>query len=72
MERLCAGVSETSGGIKQMRRRQRYATREQSTVPDMPPIPAPPPPRKGECPHCRRHIGRGVAFHVKHCRKRHV
>jgi len=22
---------------------------------------------KGECPHCRVHIGRGIAFHVRKC-----
>lgn len=25
---------------------------------------------KGVCPHCRKHIGRGIAIHRKHCKAR--
>tara|TARA_R110000787_G_scaffold102836_5_gene209022 strand:+ start:465 stop:587 length:123 start_codon:yes stop_codon:yes gene_type:complete len=24
--------------------------------------------KKGECPHCGVHIGRGIAFHIKRCK----
>lgn len=30
-----------------------------------PPVPLP----KGTCPHCRQHIGRGVHFHARRCKK---
>jgi hypothetical protein len=47
-----------------MRRRQILAMRQAQQQPVQHPVEV----AKGACPKCQKHIGKGIAFHIKGCK----
>jgi len=55
-------IAELAKRKRQMARRMLYESGVMSID-----IPRPVERSPGECPKCGRHIGKGIAIHVKHC-----